>query len=242
LSHGYVTARNYNRYDVNGFRFRTAKLEKSRPLAATVNSGLMTSAYDASDKLVNYYGILQNIVVYAFGGPKELSVTFFECDWFDPRNGIRVDNFGIVEVKHGSKLQGQDDVVLAHQVEQVYYLPYPHPSFHAWWVAFKVNRQVFPPGDTSCLESDTGDDDHDVFQEAGLEQLSDEDEHDVIGQSFHVSEEEGPQLLENEEVDLIEEPRSKRKRAARRSVRIQRLKERVNKQRVVEADSDADDF
>ncbi|WVZ64708.1 hypothetical protein U9M48_014189 [Paspalum notatum var. saurae] len=56
LAHTYVTAKNYGRYDVNRYRFRTAKLEKSRPLAATVNSGVMTSAYDVNDKLVNYYG------------------------------------------------------------------------------------------------------------------------------------------------------------------------------------------
>jgi hypothetical protein len=100
----------------------------------------MTAAYDTSDKLVYYYGVLQNIIEYAFGGPKKLVVVFFQCDWFDPHNGTRVDNLGMVEVNHSSKLQGQDNVVLAHQAEQVYYLPYPHPSLHAWWVAFKVNR------------------------------------------------------------------------------------------------------
>ncbi|WVZ84942.1 hypothetical protein U9M48_031909 [Paspalum notatum var. saurae] len=106
LSHGLVKARNYNRYDVSGFRFRTAKLEKSRPFAAIVNSEIMTTAYDANENLVHYYGVLQNIVKYEFDGSKPLSVVFFECDWFHPHNGTRVDNFGMVELKHGSKLQG----------------------------------------------------------------------------------------------------------------------------------------
>ena len=126
-----MRARNYSRYDVSGFHFRTTKLEKTRPFAATVNSGVMTTAYDANENVVHYYGVLQNIVKYEFDGPKPLSVVFFECDWFHPHSGTRVDNFGMVEVKHGSKLQGQDNVVLAYQAEQVYYLPYPHPSLHA---------------------------------------------------------------------------------------------------------------
>ncbi|WVZ97968.1 hypothetical protein U9M48_043463 [Paspalum notatum var. saurae] len=143
LTHMYVTARNYGRYDVNGYHFRTAKLEKSRPLAATVNSGVMTSAYDDSDNIVNYYGVLQNIVELVFGDPKELKVVFFECDWFDPRNGTRIDKYGMVEVKHSSRFPSRiNSVVLANEAQQVYYLPYPHPTFKAWWVAFKVNPQM----------------------------------------------------------------------------------------------------
>jgi hypothetical protein len=34
-----------------------------------------------------------------FGGAKELKVVFFEYDWFDPVNGPRVDDFGMVEEK-----------------------------------------------------------------------------------------------------------------------------------------------
>ena len=118
LAHTYVTAKNYGHYDVNGYRFRSAKLEKSRPLAATVNSGAMTNAYDASDKQVNYYGVLQNFVECVFGGPKELKVMFFECDWFDPRNGTRVDNYGMVEIKYRSRLPSHiNSVVLANQAE-----------------------------------------------------------------------------------------------------------------------------
>jgi hypothetical protein len=240
-----VTARNYNRYDVSGFRFRTAKLEKSRPFAATVNSGVMTSAYDASDKLVHYYGVLQNIVQYQFDGPKPLSMVFFVCDWFDPYNGTRDDDFGMVEVKHGSKLQGQDNVVLAYQAEQVYYLPYPYASLNAWWVAFKVNPQVFPPGDEGYNETRLDDDDHNVFQEGGLENVSD-DYSNGLQQRFHVSDGDPLDLLHEEDRDLIEEPTTKRTRPiTRMSLRLgqmTRLKERVSMQRVIEAESDADDF
>lgn len=200
----------------------------------------MTSAYDANDKLVNYYGVLQNIIEYTFGGDKELVVAFFQCDWFDPRNGMRVDDFGMVEVKHSSRLQGHDNIVLAHQAEQVYYLSYPHPSLRAWWVAFKVNPHVFPPGDDAYMEKEPGDDDNNVFQEASQ---TDEDEPNAIGQQFHVDAGEDLELVGNNEIELMEEPRPKWKRApVRKSIRIQRLQESVIRQRVNEAESDADDF
>jgi hypothetical protein len=61
----------YSRYDINEYCFWTAKLEASSPLAATTNSGLVTSGEDATHHVTNYYGILQNIVEYMFGGAKE---------------------------------------------------------------------------------------------------------------------------------------------------------------------------
>jgi hypothetical protein len=105
-----------------------AKLEVSRPLAATTNSRLVTNGKDATGHVANYYGILQNIVKYMFGGAKELNVVFFQCEWFDPINDTRVDEFSMVEVKHESHYLGSN-LLLAHQVQQVYYPSYPHPSF-----------------------------------------------------------------------------------------------------------------
>jgi hypothetical protein len=77
LSHGQIKALEYSRYDINRYRFQTVKLEASRPLAATTNSGVVTSGKDATGHVTNYYGILQNIVKYTFGGAKVLKVVFF---------------------------------------------------------------------------------------------------------------------------------------------------------------------
>jgi hypothetical protein len=52
---------------------------------------------------------------------------FFQCDWFDPVNDTKVDDFGMVEVKHESRYSGSN-LLFAHQAQQVYYLSYPHPS------------------------------------------------------------------------------------------------------------------
>jgi hypothetical protein len=74
----------------------------SHPLAATTNNGVVISGKDATGHITDYYGILQNIVEYTFGGTKELRVVFFQCNWFDPINDTRVDDFSMVEDKHKS--------------------------------------------------------------------------------------------------------------------------------------------
>jgi hypothetical protein len=67
----------YSCYDINRYRFQTAKLEASRPLAAITNSGVVTSSEYATSHATDYCVILQNIIEYTFGGAKELKVVFF---------------------------------------------------------------------------------------------------------------------------------------------------------------------
>jgi hypothetical protein len=113
LSLGQVKALECSHNDINGYHFRTVKLEASHPLAATRNSGLVTSGKYSTGHVTDYYDIHQNIVEYMFCGAKELKVVFFQCDWFDPINGTRVDEFGMVEVKHESRYLGSN-LLLAH--------------------------------------------------------------------------------------------------------------------------------
>jgi hypothetical protein len=103
-------------YDINRYRLRTVKLEVSRPLASTTNSRVVANGEDARGLAADYYGILQKIIEYTFGGNKELKVVFFECDWFDPVNSTRVDDFGLVEVKHKSCYSG-NNLLFAHQAQ-----------------------------------------------------------------------------------------------------------------------------
>jgi SPX domain protein involved in polyphosphate accumulation len=77
LVHGQMKALEYSCYDINGYRFQTAKLEVSRPLAATTNNVVVRSGEDATGHVTRYYVILQNIVEYKFIGTKELRVVFF---------------------------------------------------------------------------------------------------------------------------------------------------------------------
>jgi hypothetical protein len=113
-----VKALEYGRYDINGYRFRTTKLEACHPLAATTNSGVVANDEDATGLAADYYGVLQKILEYMFGGMKELKVVFFRCDWFDQVNDARVDDFDMVEVKYGSRYSG-NNLLFAHYVQQV---------------------------------------------------------------------------------------------------------------------------
>jgi hypothetical protein len=74
----------------------------------------------------------------------------------------------MVEVKHNGRLQRYDTFVLAHQVEQVYYLSYPCEKLSAWWVVHKVNphERLHTTGDAGFHDTPTLDDDIDeVYQE-----------------------------------------------------------------------------
>jgi hypothetical protein len=77
LSLGQVKALEYGRYDINRYHFWMVKLEASHPLAATTNSGVVANGEEASGLVADYYGILQKIIEYTFGGTKELKVVFF---------------------------------------------------------------------------------------------------------------------------------------------------------------------
>jgi hypothetical protein len=66
---------------------------------------------------------------------------FFQRDWIDPIHDTRVDDFGIVEVKHESRYTCIN-LLLAHQAQQVYYLRYHQVSLKNWWVVYKVNPEI----------------------------------------------------------------------------------------------------
>jgi hypothetical protein len=89
---------------------------------------------------------------------------FFECDWFDPVNGTRVDDFGIVEVKHELRYSA-NNLLFAHQAQQVYYLSYPHESIKHWWVVCKVNPEMDTHQYDAYVETHDNDNVIHVYQE-----------------------------------------------------------------------------
>jgi hypothetical protein len=56
---------------------------------------------------------------------------FFQCDWFDPVNDTRVDDFGMVEMKHESCYLG-NNLLFAHHN----YLSYPQENMkiYGWYI------------------------------------------------------------------------------------------------------------
>jgi hypothetical protein len=211
LSLGQVKALEYSHYDINGYRFQTVKLEASRPLAATTNSGLVTRGEDVTGHVTNYYGILQNIIEYTFSGAKELKVVFFQCDLFNPINDTRVDDFGMVEVKHESRYS-ESNLLLAHQAQHVYYLSYPPPSFKNWWAVYKVRPKMHTRQYDKYLE---GHEDDDIYQEE-IE----------VDQNFIVSDGAGLTKLDTSDVELLDEEAGPSNKHLRKSKRLLERQER----------------
>jgi hypothetical protein len=56
------------------------KLEASHALAATTNNRVVANGEDASGLAADYYGVLQKINEYLFGGIKELKVVFLNVN------------------------------------------------------------------------------------------------------------------------------------------------------------------
>jgi hypothetical protein len=72
-----------------------------------------------------------------------------------------VDDFGMVVVKHESHYT-DINLLLAHQVQQVYYLSYPHVSLKNWWVVYKVNPEIHTRRYDEYMERN---EEEDVYQE-----------------------------------------------------------------------------
>jgi hypothetical protein len=185
----------YDYYDINQYHFWMAKLEASRPLAATTNSGVVANDEDATGLAVDYYGVLPKIIEYTFSGTKELKVVFFECDWFDPINDTRVDDFGMVEMKHKSHYLC-NNLLFAHHAQQVYYLYYPDESMKYWWVVYKVNPEMDTHRYDAYIERHNDDDVVLVYQEEN-------EGHQSL--SFTISGEAGLAELATRDVELMEE-------------------------------------
>jgi hypothetical protein len=74
----------------------------------------------------------------------------------------------MVEIKLNAKLPSNDDFILTHQVEQVYYLKYPCQKLVAWRVLYKVNpceRLHTPTNDAYYFDDEHIDE---IYQEEEL--------------------------------------------------------------------------
>jgi hypothetical protein len=88
---------------------------------------------DAQGHESKYYRTTKNIIKYNFAKNKNLKIVFF-----DPNHGTRENQF-----------------ILAHEVEQVYYMSYPGEKLSAWWVVYRLNpcERLHTPDDYSYHEN-----------------------------------------------------------------------------------------
>jgi len=63
-------------------------------------------------------------------------------NWYDTNRGIRVHRSnGLIEIKHTSRLHGNEDFVLAQQCQQVYYTYPPDNKSLEWWTVIKITAR-----------------------------------------------------------------------------------------------------
>jgi hypothetical protein len=109
----------------------------------------------------------------------------------------------MVEIKHEEWVRGDDNFELGLQCQQVYYMMYPCPKLHAWWVVYKVNpHEPLPIPSNSCYHACNveDEDNYGIVQE------------DNLPTSFNVEISKGLDSLVEDPND-IEEVVTKRKRA-----------------------------
>jgi len=128
----------YNGYYVNGFKFHNQSYGHFKK---TMNSGVCVkgSCYDDNER--DYYGMLKEFVRLKYLGSK-CKLFMFKCNWYDTKRGIRVHRSnGLVEIKHTSRLLGNEDFVLAQQCQQVYYTYPPDNKSSEWWMIIKTTAR-----------------------------------------------------------------------------------------------------
>ncbi|GJR76575.1 hypothetical protein Tco_0088940 [Tanacetum coccineum] len=149
-------AKRYNGYVVNGFRFRTKRMDNSR---VTQNSDVVviastTSFSSRKDKNpmsmeLTYYGKLTDIIEVHY--TDETKFVLFKCNWVDNMTGVKVDNFGITLVNFSHLLymdnnQTDEPFILTSQAEQVMYVE--DPIKPEWEVTIKMtSRDTFDMGE-----------------------------------------------------------------------------------------------
>ena len=134
------------------------------------------SSVDENNNVLEYYGVIEDIIKITWEGSMHLELVLFDCHWFDPTpNGVRrTENLGLIEVNHTSRLSNFDPFVMASQVTQVYYLPYPCKTrldLLEWSVVYHVAPQGYIPlnnsnGDLTPPEGPTQQ--MEFYQEDGL--------------------------------------------------------------------------
>ena len=75
----------FEKYDVNGYRFRTYGKELSMPDQKSTNSGVAAIGEGGTE----YYGRVEAIYELLFYGENPPNVVVFKCHWFHPEETRR---------------------------------------------------------------------------------------------------------------------------------------------------------
>ena len=108
-----------------------------------MNSGVCVKGSAYNENEIDYYGILEEVIELQFLG-QDNNVFLFKCHWFDPTSIRHDTTYGLIDVKHKSKLSTYEPFILAAQAQQVYYSNYTSLKLRDWWAACRVKSRLFP--------------------------------------------------------------------------------------------------
>ncbi|KAK6784178.1 hypothetical protein RDI58_017632 [Solanum bulbocastanum] len=127
-----------NKYCVNGFKFQTEEVSRNKK---TNNSDVYIQCdVNGTSQTIEYYGVIHEIIEVRYSGWPKKKIVLFRCEWFDPshRGTKAYHQHNIIEVKHTRKYKSYDPFIIAQNVKQVYYAPYPlRRDKTDWWIVIK---------------------------------------------------------------------------------------------------------
>jgi len=124
---------------VNGYKFHTHAWSEGKK---TINSGVHVKGLTEGGE-DDFYSVIQHMYEVEYNSStSDNKVVLFYCNWFDPSTrGTRVDSkYGILDIRMDKRYVPFDLFIIAHNVRQVYYVPYPtsRRDKRDWCVSIKT--------------------------------------------------------------------------------------------------------
>ncbi|KAK1387560.1 DUF4216 domain-containing protein [Heracleum sosnowskyi] len=112
-------------YYVNGYKFHTRAYGANK---STFNSGVCIKGSNYNETSIDYFGILEEILIIEYPRFPIKKTALFKCEWFDPTLNVGTKihpRYNIVEVNQRKRLNVYEPFVLAMQATQVFFCNYP---------------------------------------------------------------------------------------------------------------------
>ncbi|MQL98432.1 hypothetical protein Taro_031143 [Colocasia esculenta] len=93
-------AHTYLSFIVNGYRFHTRQYEQNK---STMNNGVCVKGSTYNENKCDCYGIIEEILELQYLGDGN-HIFLFKCHWFNPYSVRNGTTYGIIDIRHKSKL------------------------------------------------------------------------------------------------------------------------------------------
>lgn len=124
---------------MNGYKFHTQSWTEGKK---TINSGVHVKGLTEGIE-DDFYGVIQHIYELVYPSLDYTKrIVLFYCNWFDPSGrGTKFNpKCNTVDIRMSRRYQRDDPFIIAQNVRQVYYVPYPptRKDKRGWSVAIKT--------------------------------------------------------------------------------------------------------